>query len=63
VNGYEIDVRWDYPVASARHARIDDATEGEFEHHMPGAEISLGRLHKVEIPQTGLCQRMVVLRV
>jgi hypothetical protein len=60
VNGYEIDFRWGYPLASTRHARIDDATEGKFEHHIPNAETSLRRLHEVEIAQTGLGQRMVV---
>jgi hypothetical protein len=52
VNGYEIDIRRDYSVASIRHARIDDAAEGELEHHIPNSEPLLGRLYKMDIAQT-----------
>jgi hypothetical protein len=60
VNVHEIDAGRDYSVASTRHARIDDATEGELEHDIPHSETLLCCFHEMDTAQTGLCQRMVV---
>ena len=47
---HQIDAGRDYPVAPTSHAGIDDATEGELEHHIP-----LGHFHELDTAQTGLC--------
>src|SRR5205823_2974664 len=60
MNIHKIDAKRKYPIASTCHAGVDDATEGELEHHIPNSETALGRFHEVETAQTGLRQRMIV---
>src|SRR5438045_9075426 len=60
MNVHKIDAKRKYPIASTCHAGVDDATEGELEHHIPNSETALGRFHEVETAQTGLRQRMIV---
>src|SRR5215469_921307 len=35
MNVHQIDAAGGYPVASTRHAGVDDVTEGELEHNIP----------------------------